>query len=274
MKNNITYCSDENYLQYFFVSLFSLLKNCSGIELDLFLVTDCKNSLKLNLIGEFFVKNFSVAINCIEIKKEKFVNCKISHHINHSTYYRFILPDILPDSVDKLLYLDADTIINGDISSIFDLTFDSDIYLYACDHLFKPEQKLHLRRFGLYEYDEYFNAGVLFIDLKKWREEGISKKLMDFAYDRFDDILWWDQDVLNVFFHKKWKKLHPKYNVIWEVLESNSDNPEIKEAKENPVIVHYTRSVKPWHSNSYHPLRHLYWEYRNSLPAELLEVLK
>jgi lipopolysaccharide biosynthesis glycosyltransferase len=193
--------------------------------------------------------------------------------VNHSTYYRLILSEILPDYVDTVLYLDSDTIIDGDITPIFNLNFDKKTHIYASEHLFKPEQKIHLRNFGLSEYDYYFNAGVLFIDLKKWRNENISEKLMDFANKRYNDILWWDQDVLNVFFYKKWKRLHPKYNVIWEVLEANSDDSMINEAKKNPIIVHYTRSVKPWHNNSYHPLKHLYWEYRKKLPDSLLEAL-
>lgn len=272
-KKNITYCLDEGYLEHFVVSLFSLLINCSTKDLNIFLVTDCKNAHKFTILNEFFVNHFSTSIHYIPIEKEKFTTFKITHHINHATYYRLILPEILPDNANSLLYLDADTIINGDISKIFGLKFDGDTYLYACDHLFKPDQKIHLRNFGLSEYDDYFNAGVLFIDLKKWRDEDISEKLMKLADERYEDILWWDQDVLNVFFHKKWEKLHTKYNVIWEVLGSNSDDPDIKEARENPVIVHYTRSVKPWHSNSYHPLKDLYWKYRNMLPRELLEAL-
>lgn len=264
MEYDIAFITDKNYFFHIQVLIESLHYNINSKNINIHVIID---ENKFDVFSKKGIMLYYIA-------PEVFKNFKISHHINHSTYYRFLIPDVLPQDVDRVLYLDADTIVNGDISPIFDLEFDDDTYLYACDHLFKPEQKMHLRKFGLSEYDDYFNAGVMYIDLKKWRRDNISRILMDFALKRKDDILWWDQDVLNVIFHKKWKKLHPKYNVIWEVLESDSDDPKIKEAKENPVIVHYTRSVKPWHSNSYHPLKYLYWMYRNMLPKDMLENFK
>ena len=270
---NICFCIGENYLQYFIVSLYSLLINNNNYKINIFLISDCDNNFKITKIKDYFYNTFSIKIKYLKIDSEYFLPLKITHHINHSTYYRLILSEILPKNINQVLYLDSDTIINDDISPIFNLKFDEKTYIYASDHFFNPEQKIHLRNFGLSEFDNYFNAGVLYIDLKKWREKNISKTLMEFALKKKDDILWWDQDVLNVIFYKKWKKLHPKYNVIWEILESESDDPEIIEARKNPVIIHYTRSVKPWHDNSYHPLRHLYWKYRNKLPHNLLEIL-
>ncbi len=272
----VVFSVDNNYIIYWLAMLKSLLLNNMNAFLDVHLIYDNIEQEKILKVRNFFQNIYKkyITFHFYKINIAILKDFKISHHINESTYYRFLIPDILPKDIDRVLYLDADTIVNGDISPIFDLEFDENTYLYACDHLFKPEQKMHLRKFGLSEFDDYFNAGVMYIDLKKWRRDNVSKVLMDFALKRKDDILWWDQDVLNVIFHKKWKKLHPKYNVIWEVLEANDKNPEIKEAKENPVIIHYTRSVKPWHSNSYHPLKHLYWKYRNILPKEILEEFK
>ena len=265
MKRHIVYTIDNNYFNHMLVSIFSLnynLKPTFKDKLSFDVISNVKNKMKYPNLDykEYFIDdNFCKLF-------------KISHHIDYATYFRFLIPEILPEYIDKVLYLDADIIVNGDISPIFDLEFDDDTYLYACDHLFKPEQKLHLKKFGLSEYDDYFNAGVMYIDLKKWRENNISKVLIDYAFEKKDDILWWDQDVLNVIFHKKWKKLHPKYNVTWEVLESNSNCLQIEEAKKHPVIIHYTRSVKPWHSNSYHPYKKLYWKYRRKVEDIIKEL--
>ncbi len=262
-KFNIVFVIDKNYFFHINVLIKSIIENNDKQKIFFHIITN-------ENLNNFFVKKLKIKYKIYLINGDIFKRFKITHHITHSTYYRFLIPNILPEYIDKVLYLDADTIVDGDISEIFELEFDDDTYLYACDHYSKPEQKMHLRNLGLSEYDDYFNAGVMYIDLEKWRKVNISKVLMDFALKRKDDILWWDQDVLNVVFHKKWKKLHPKFNVIWEVLESDDKNSEIKEAKKNPVIVHYTRSVKPWHSNSYHPLKHLYWKYIYMLPEKII----
>ena len=110
----------------------------------------------------------------------------------------------------------------------------------------------------------------MFIDLEKWRKNNMSKILIDFAMNEKKNILWWDQDVLNVIFKNNWKELHPKYNLIWEVIDS--DSKEAKKAQKKPTIVHFTRSVKPWHNNSWHPYKELYWKHRENIEELIKEI--
>ncbi|WP_303849710.1 glycosyltransferase family 8 protein [Seleniivibrio woodruffii] len=261
---NVVFTIDRNYIIHFSTALLSLLENNRDTDFRIFLIYDGTKS-DLEDVCRFFREKYNTEINILSIDPDIFSDFRITHHIRQATYFRLCMAEILPQDIDTLLYLDCDLIVDGSVSELSRTVMD-DEYLRGVEHLFPLKNKEHLSRFGIDPESDYFNAGVMLVNLKKWREEGLTKKLMTFALERRHDILWWDQDVLNILLHEKWKKLHPKFNFIWEIMESNSADKEIREAQEKPVIVHYTRSVKPWHSNSYHPYRHLYHKYRAMIP--------
>ncbi len=263
-KLDAVFTIDKNYIVHFSTALLSLLENNRDITFRIFLIYDGVRD-DLEEAFSFFRSRYGVEITALDIDPSLFKDFRITHHIKQATYFRLCMADILPDDVDKILYLDSDLIVNGSVSELAAIQ-TGDEYLHAVEHLFPDSNKEHLAQFGIPSDSDYFNAGVMLINLKKWREDGLTRKLMTFALERRDDILWWDQDVLNILLRNSWEKMHPRFNFVWEIMESTSDRKDIKEAQAEPVIIHYTRSVKPWHSNSYHPYRHLYHKYRAMVP--------
>lgn len=263
-KLDAVFTIDRNYIIHFSTALLSLLENNRDIAFRIFLIYDGDRD-DLNQVSAFFGEKYGTDITVLNIDPSLFIDFRITHHIQHATYFRLCMADILPSDVDKALYLDSDLVVDGSVSDLADIQMGEE-YLHGVEHNFKLKYKLHLALFGIPPESDYFNAGVMLINLKRWRQEGLTKKLMAFALEKKDDILWWDQDVLNILLRDGWKKMHPKFNYIWEIMESESDEKVIKEAQAEPVIIHYTRSVKPWHSNSYHPHRDLYHKYRAMVP--------
>jgi lipopolysaccharide biosynthesis glycosyltransferase len=103
----------------------------------------------------------------------------------------------------------------------------------------------------------YFNAGVLLIDMERWREEQISEKAV--AYLRqFPKTPFSDQDALNVVCDGRWKKLDAEWNQQNHFGTSLAETP----ADDRPRVVHFITGSKPWNTSQYHPSAAFYDQYR------------
>jgi lipopolysaccharide biosynthesis glycosyltransferase len=104
--------------------------------------------------------------------------------------------------------------------------------------------------------NRYFNAGVMFINLKLWRELNFSRDLIANLVKYYDKIQYWDQDVLNITCSDRWQDLSKEMNVF------NVTNKYHKKVE----ILHFTGSSKPWHFHNKHPYKIEYAYYRRLGP--------
>ena len=131
---------------------------------------------------------------------------KFGQRISMATYYRCMFPSILPETVDKVLYLDCDIVIRGDISAFWNTDLEG--YGVACIEDIGSQEK---ERYELLHYDpadSYFNAGVLLINLRYWRETHVDHQCETYFLTYPERIRFNDQDLLNVVLHAH-KKLFP-----------------------------------------------------------------
>lgn len=181
-------------------------------------------------------------------------------HITQAMYYRYLFAQMLPGSVKKLLYLDADIICKGDIMPLWQTDLQGKVLGAVRDW---GEAK-SCGRIGL-KNGRYFNSGVLLIDLAKWRRQMLTQKLFCWLEKVGDTkILWGDQDALNGVIDGDFVELPKKYNCI--VI----NNTTLKEAADT-ILIHYIDYIKPWHiyyTDS--SAKELYWEYvKKSLWSDL-----
>ncbi|MBR0361882.1 MAG: glycosyltransferase family 8 protein, partial [Paraprevotella sp.] len=185
-----------------------------------------------------------------------------------ATYYRCILADILPKNIDRLLYIDCDIVILGNISDFWNTPLDG-IGVAAVEDIGCGEKE----RYEILKYpmeDSYFNAGVLMINLRYWREQQVGRACIDYFHDYPERILFNDQDLLNSILHKS-KVL---VDLRWNVQDGFYRNPKnmtqewktkYEHVLKNPVILHYTNR-NPWDYDSQHPLREEYFKYLDMTP--------
>ena len=135
---------------------------------------------------------------------------------------------------------------------------------------------------GLEETAIYINAGIILIDLKKWRLNQIEEKFIDFIAQRAGKVQHHDQGTINGVLHDHCKIIHPKYNVMSVFFSMTKDQivnyynmnsyyylkEELQEAINMPVIIHYTPGFvgRPWIMNCKHPLKDLYQTYLKMTP--------
>lgn len=264
-KIEIVTACDDNYIQHLSVMLCSLLENTFNKENIVVNVIDGGITLENKLKIDSFLKiKFQININFLEINKNIYSKFKISHHITHATYYRISIPSLFPDHINKVLYLDCDLIIKEDISKLWD--FDITDYSIAAARTLLAD-RTHLQDIVSKE-SIYFNAGVLLINLYKWRKNDTSKKLIQFLQDNPERIVFWDQDSLNAILYNDYLLLPLRWNLQSDFFEvrGHSRSQEIQEAIVNPAIIHYTGSHKPWDYIDNHPYRQEYYKYLAMTP--------
>lgn len=253
-KYNICFSLDSNYVEQFMVSVVSILKNADADDNINLYVLDGGLTLKHKQDIEKLKEIKPFEINYIQMDNNEFKNCPMlcdmnknfdDYHVTVPTYYRFKLAEVLP-YLDKILYLDCDVIVKTSLKDLFDIDISQNSILMAKDVNSETEAK----RLGL---DNYYNAGVMLINLDFWRKNDVQNRLFEFAENNKDIILWQDQDVINCVLNTSIKELPNKYNYQY-FLYKEIDFEECK----NCSILHLAGAFKPWLK----PLEHfLYDEY-------------
>lgn len=237
----IFFATDDNYAPFLVVCLKSLLANCSKeydykfYVLTTNLAQKYQDDLK-SVVGD------SATIEFVSLKNELDKLQGMFHlrdYYSKETYYRFFIPDLFPQ-YEKVLYLDCDTIILGDIAELYN-TDISDYYVAAA-----PEEVMAtIKVFGDYvekalgvPVKEYFNAGILLINTKKFRKNQIAEKFVDLL-KHFTFRVTQDEDYLNVLCKGHSKILDLGWN------KTAYKNPDFDD--KNLKIIHYKINWKPWH---------------------------
>lgn len=170
-----------------------------------------------------------------------------------SVYHRYLLPLLLPPEIERALYLDCDSLVQCDLTGLFNTDMQGNA-LAAVPWLvlgnYRDEFGPHLddfpQRFGLPRDGEpYFYSSLLLMNLPQMREMQASQRLISATHHYREKLVWPDQDVLNVTFHKQITPLPLKYNVIPLFaghMEEESD--DAKAAYANPAIIHFA-ATKP-----------------------------
>lgn len=263
---NIVFATDRNYIQHLCAALISLLANNRELSLAVTIISS-GISVRQRRIIDRIAKPFDCRISHITISDQLFVELATEHTMYpKGIYYRLLIPDLI--DARKLLYLDCDIIVNGSIRDLYDQD-PGDAYVCAIED---PGFNRH-KQLGMHRDAKYFNSGMMLINLAKWKETSLHKQVIDFIEKKPEAVWFPDQCGLNAIINGRWKKTPLKYNQQSSIFSDNFeqqfdcfDADELREAKNNPVIIHYTGGSKPWHSKNRHPYKHLYWHYLRMTP--------
>ena len=232
--------SDDNYAPFVATTIASICDNtesfCDFYILDSGISEENKEKiceLKKQLL------NFDIEFIPIDLEKEfKNINyCNAGNYISISTYNRFLIPKVKPE-LGKVLYLDIDIVVLGDIAELYNQELEG----YALGAVWDKSRKYYnLDTKELMELSDdykYFNAGVLLIDIQKWNKDNIVEKLFKIS-DRYGEkVLHADETLLNKYFDGQYKILDLKYNYLEYDL--------ISHPQEQVIIRHFATKFKPW----------------------------
>ncbi|MFC5472185.1 glycosyltransferase family 8 protein [Cohnella suwonensis] len=243
---------DNNYAQHLGVTFTSLLMNLSpGTKIHLYVLStrlNTENKSKLETIAS----HFGARIEFIEMDGSPYAEFSTSGHLNRETYLRLAVPDVIPSYIDKVILLDSDIVVTGNIAEMWEMDLRGRAIgavsdrggAFRCKDLKIPE--------GV-----YFNAGIYVMDLFKWRKESIRSKVMDYLARNTKELIFHDQDALNAVLYDDWLELSAKWNVQPHMLQGRKGRDNVP----SPAIIHYTGSCKPWHFEDTHPYKKEYYKY-------------
>jgi len=182
-------------------------------------------------------------------------------------YYKTVIPRLLPLKIDKALFLDSDMIVLTSLAPLYDTNIEGK---YAA----VVAERTECGAFCTHK-ELYFNAGMILLNVKKFREDHVEKKIIDLCSRRIQEAKWVEQDLLNEIFQGnvayvplKWNMLLNKATIDTILAFGGIIHPseeEICEAEKDPHIVHYT-AWKPWHHGCENPNRDFYWKYAQRTP--------
>lgn len=187
-----------------------------------------------------------------------------------TAWYRVLLPELLPD-YERVLYLDTDMIVLRPLDALWATDLNEAALAAVTNPLYPFMDHDFLGDLGLRKQAEYFNSGVLLINLDYWRRHGVMQHILDFAAEQGRSQEWPDQNALNVVLRDNWRRLAPEWNAQNTVFDLPVDGlpfskEEALQARRSPAIVHFIGPYKPWHYRCKHPLRALYWHHLAQTP--------
>lgn len=272
----LVFSSSNEFLPICAVAVYSVIKNANPdllYEIVILTTTVTKTNELFFCDALSSFKNIKITFFNVSALIKNY-NLQPSEHITVETYYRFLIPEIL-NTYEKVLYLDSDIICNHDISELFHIDIGENLIgaVYDVDVIgslnVKNSQSLeyNIKKLGLDNPYEYFQAGVLIINNKEFKKLDKTSEFLRMACEKFRFV---DQDILNKICYGRVHYIDMSWNVLcdcqnYRVPVTLAHAPaDISKAyhiaRKSPSIVHYAGCEKPWNMRGV-DLEHYFWKY-------------
>jgi lipopolysaccharide biosynthesis glycosyltransferase len=260
---NIVCTIDNNYIRHCAVMLRSLRNNNPDADLRVYIVhQELDPASRATLVGH--LSSFLPSVSFLQVEPDLLSGFPVFGHISIATYFRLLLPSVLPPILDRVLFMDCDVVVNGSLHELWTTPL-GDHPLAAASDRNLPMQR---QRLNMASDAPYFNAGIMLINLDLWRQEDVLKRGLAYAEKNSEKLNNWDQDVLNHLFEKRAVIVHQRWNAqshLWGLdptwlAEQGGLNPEEQEAHDDPAIIHFAGGgfAKPWSYRCPHPWKDRY----------------
>ena len=249
---------DDNYIPFFAVALQSLIDNSSkenNYEIKVLYTQSNISEINQRKIKEKYEReNFNIEFVDVNSLLEKIEDKLYTRdYYSNATYYRLLIPDLYPN-YDKAIYLDSDMVILADVATLYNMDIEDNLIAAVPDGAVQtvpPFQEYVEKVVGLSNYNNYFNAGMLLMNLDALRKYKFQEKFL-YMLSTVKFAVAQDQDYLNRICKGRVKILENAWNTMpGGILEENKDN--IK-------IIHYNLSYKPWHFDNI-MYQDYFWQY-------------
>lgn len=247
---NILISVDSNYLDKARTMLFSMRRHTAE-DISVYMLNHSLSENEIQQFAAYLKEKCRMQLHTVDTKRTALDNFPLMDgNIAIETYYRILAQFLLPDSLERVLWLDADIVVLNDISAFYHQAFDGAKYVVCpdskCDSYWVRDCKEKLQ---LPAEHVYFNSGVMLMNLDALRQGCCMEDLLRQCELIKDRLTYHDQDILNYIYRDQvkyadWKKYN--YQCILLSRVPAEDEPDI-------VILHYTGPDKPWN----------YWQIKN-----------
>lgn len=280
--------ADERYAMPLAVTIVSAAENLAlGSSLNVTIVDGgISNESRRRLLES--LDGYPITVNFVEACSVDLTDLKTSHHISHTAYLRLLADRWLPNHLEKCIYLDSDLVVLSSLTEIWEQPI-GDFHCLAVPDVAcpfvdarrgaAPEFRKSLPYLASWQpipnYDElgvnpqgnYFNSGVMVINLERWRAERLGERMLEVLRAHAEHVWCWDQYALNSVCSGRWGQLPLEWNVgahafEFPGIEHSPFSPgEFQQMITRPAVMHFTTEFKPWDHHCTHPRRELFFEY-------------
>ena len=281
---NIVYIVTDSYVPLMGISMTSVLMNRrEGQNIDFYICsTDISGTHKKQL--EELTGQYDSRVYFIDVSNyDRYFTFEFSTSGFHSIVLaRLLLAYYMPEKVKKVLYMDSDVIVNGDLSELENADIEDQAFA-AVPELHMPQKQKN--NIGLKKEDTYYNCGIMLINLEFWRKYNVAEKFLHYFARKQGELLYNDQDILNHCCKNKIVKLShtfnynpalyyfPRYFIKSYQPEYRCETAEYKSIRQKPVIIHFLGEERPWYHGNYNPYRKVFEYYKNQSLWENMELI-
>lgn len=271
---NILVTLDSNYVMPLCTMLSSLIRSNPRTAFDIYVAYAHLTEADFQKIGKA-VEGSGSRIIGIRVPDLLFRNAPVLKRITKATYYRLFASMYLPEALERVLYIDPDTLILNDISALYHLPFGDNFYA-GCTHMSSFTNFVNTARLGMSPHSAYINAGVLLINLRALRAFFSSNQVFDFVERHASTLFLADQDVLNALYGDRILPLNAEiYNcderVYRRLRKKYGEAGANAFIKSETCILHYDGQYKPWNADYKGGLIHFY-PYTARYQAQTLQA--
>lgn len=241
---------DQNYLPQLQVLLCSLHASNPENSFSLWLLHSCIPESELAGISRQCGK-YGYGFFPVTVDSELFQGAPVTRQYpNKEMYYRLLAPHLLPSDLKRILYLDPDILVINPLRPLWETDLGGRLFAAAA-HTGKTELANSVNKLRLGTEQDYYNSGVLLMDLEAGRREIFPSEIFTFVKVHGRELLLPDQDILNVLYGNR---ILPLEDVLWNYDARNYSSYmlrsggtwDINWVMEHTAILHFCGRDKPW----------------------------
>lgn len=264
---NLLLTLDENYLLPCKVMLYSLFaSNQNERDITVYLLHSAIPDGKLEDLKSY-CSAFGAALEPIRVDADLFEKAPTNKRYPKEMYYRLLSPLILPQKTDRVIYLDPDTLIINSLRPLWELDLCGKTFA-AASHTGLTEVANGVNNVRLNTEHEYFNSGVMLIDMNAARKVVTSDDVFGCVSEHEKELILPDQDVFNILYGKQ---TLPVDDALWnydvrnylKYMIRSAGKHDLNWVMQNTAVLHFCGKNKPWHEEYKNPFGMLYLHYMN-----------
>lgn len=254
---NIVVAVNDKFIKPLKVMLYSLARNTDR-ELTVYLMYHDLSEKNRSILERFVRERYHGEMIAIKVDADAFREHDASHSMfSVETFYRLLIPYMLPDTVERALWLDADMVVNGDVDAFYDSSFDRAMLIAAWNDRDKKKFQEYKERLGEdLKASGYFNSGVVLYNIPAIRAKITLDEIMSFWRTRQPKLKFLDQDILNCLFGTE---TILKDSTIYNNQAHADEDAGAQLAKAH--VIHYVTYRKPWKLYYEGAGDGIYWKY-------------
>jgi lipopolysaccharide biosynthesis glycosyltransferase len=267
---NLLFAFDQKFSALFLQCIHSIARHGGADHYDAYILASDLTAQDQAALTDAVAS--SVTLHFIAMDPSLFDGLPESERYPRQIYYRILAPLFLPEDVDRILYLDVDTVVINPLTDLYAQSFDGAYYM-ACTHIHRFLTRVNRHRLRAPEDASYVNTGVMMLDIAALRPALELDALARFVEEQKQRLILPDQDILFALYGDKIKLLDSlRYNLSDRILRFYNADPshprrDVDWVRKNTVVIHYCGKAKPWKDRYVGKLDVFYWENQADMAA-------